>query len=420
MREIEVHSADRNRLASIACWLLFATSMFKWVLLETIFYSSLLNYISFIVPFGLFVIVLLKNRNHLSLDTATKIWIPWFLYIFAQTIIYSNLERFCFHFICLALLLLSTSIRVRDIFPKKLALYIGIFSMIGIGIELFLPSFYSSTIAPFFISEHADTSSYGLKGFTYQFDVSAAFIMLFEMIWIYFYKDNVKPSIFWLVLIVSLLCIFLTGKRMHAILAVIIPLFVYVVSKKSLTHILFLSIIIGLISYILILYFIHNYTLFEDNLFLHRLSHTVELAQAKEDITSDRTILYDLALNAWREYPILGIGDSNFIQYAGSETSVHNAYLQTLCEQGLIGFILWIIPIIYCFIITCYLLRHAFSASGSVWLKLSLFCQTQFILYGLTGNPTVNIDRYVLYFLSIAILAKVHLCMRHPQTNSLQ
>ena len=397
-----------DSLAKVTCWLLFASVMFKWVTTETIFSFSILSYLFFIVPLGLFIILLFNNTKFILVDAATKVWIPWLCYILVQTVLNSNWERFSYHFICLLLLLSSINISITNSFPKKLALFIGIFSLIGIAVELLFPSFYYAVINPLFIS--SSFGDYGLRGFTYQLDVSAAFIMLFEMVWLYFYKDKVKPIIFWTFLFLSILAIFLSGKRMHSALSITIPILVYLIvaQKRQKSTIITLIFLIG-IGYSIGTYFINNASNFEDDIFLHRFANTVELAQGNEDITSSRYELTELALNLWKANPLLGIGDLTFQSYTNRETAVHNAYLQTLCEQGVFGFVLWIIPIIYCFILSCRIIKRLdLDVTQMQWMKVSLFCQIQFILYGLTGNPTVNEDRYVLYFFSIAILSEIH------------
>ena len=329
-----------------------------------------------------------------------------------------NMERFAYHFCCLVLLMISIPTSVIHAFPKKLALFLGIFSISGIIFQYFLPELHSSIIQPLFTGR--DFDGYGLNGFTYQVDISANFILLFEMVWIYLYKCKVKPTIFWMVLIISILCIFSTGKRMHATMSVIIPVLVYFISRRSNSLNIFFILILGCIGFVGIKTFMNNADNFSENVFLHRFAETVDNSDGDEDITSNRAFLGAIAIKLWEENPVFGIGDSNYVAYSGAEMDAHNAYLQTLCEQGLVGFVLWIVPLLYCLIISCRILkRPEFDSELKQWMQLSLFYQLQFILYGFTGNPTVNFDRYVLYYFSIAILSEVHYTLTLKKTATL-
>lgn len=408
MQNPKENSVQNCQLARLSCWLLFIIVMAKWILTETIFSFAILKYLAFIVPFFLFTMMLVKYGHKLILDSSVKIWIPWLLFILLQTMLSSNWERFAYHFTCLALLLLAVNIDIIHSFPQKLALFIGIFSILGIGVEYFFPSFHNAVINPIFIGDSFD--DYGLRGFTYQVGASADYILLFEMIWLYVFKDKVRPIAFWTFLLISLLAISLTGKRMHTALCIVIPILVYILSQTKKNHAIFLLIVAGIIGFIAIRMFISNAENFTDNAFLHRFSSSVEVSQGGDDITSNRSVLAALAIAYWMGSPILGIGDMNFAELSGADMGVHNSYLQTLCEQGIIGFVLWFIPLVYCFIITCRIFKRVdLQEDIKQWLKLSLFCQLQFILYGLTGNPTINESSYVLYFFAIAILAEIHI-----------
>src|SRR5699024_7296327 len=84
-----------------------------------------------------------------------------------------------------------------------------------------------------------------------------------------------------------------------------------------------------------------------------RFEQTIEGIISGEDVTSGRTILYEKALNLFYENPILGIGWKEFKQLtygllsSTSGSHPHNIYIQLLVELGIIGFLLFVIPVIY-------------------------------------------------------------------------
>ena len=118
-----------------------------------------------------------------------------------------------------------------------------------------------------------------------------------------------------------------------------------------------------------------------------------------------RETLWTAALEGFDENPILGIGAGRFMEWSGLPTNAHNAYLQVLCEQGIIGFFLFVVPLIVCLIQTILLIKklpnHAY---GEKALKYSLFLQLFFIIYAFSGNPTRNEYCFLLYFVGIGIM----------------
>ena len=93
---------------------------------------------------------------------------------------------------------------------------------------------------------------------------------------------------------------------------------------------------------------------------LYRYALTIERALNGADITSGRTELYELAISLFLSSPFVGIGWGKFADHIpaafreihGNVDDVHNIYLQFLCETGVIGTILIMIPLIYIYVAT--------------------------------------------------------------------
>ena len=90
---------------------------------------------------------------------------------------------------------------------------------------------------------------------------------------------------------------------------------------------------------------------------LSRYIRTIELWQSGQDVTSGRTQLYMVAHQLFNEHPILGIGWKQFDNYVPLQfrdihgdgervIDVHNNYLQFLCETGVIGFAMIMVPML--------------------------------------------------------------------------
>ena len=80
--------------------------------------------------------------------------------------------------------------------------------------------------------------------------------------------------------------------------------------------------------------------------------------------------------------------------------------MQVLCEQGILGFILFFPPIVYSLIYTTRLTPRIKDKSLLNYLKVSLAFQLIYIIYSLTGNENSGTG-YIMYFIGIAIVISV-------------
>lgn len=132
------------------------------------------------------------------------------------------------------------------------------------------------------------------------------------------------------------------------------------------------------------------------------------------DISNGRIKLYEEAFSQFLSNPILGIGFGNFTlnsydyfgyQYAG----VHNDYLQWLCENGIVGFIVNLFFMIYVYRLSIIEMQVLISEENNkrteelfliVW---SVLFQTFIILYSFTGIPHYDREVFPIYYVACSI-----------------
>lgn len=152
---------------------------------------------------------------------------------------------------------------------------------------------------------------------------------------------------------------------------------------------------------------------------ISRMIHRFLYADGGE-ITNGRIWFWEFALEKFYESPIVGIGWGGFkhayYQRIGtySSTSIfvdtHNVYLQVLCEQGLIGFLLFAGAIVSIFIKTWNLIKAArigklpyMDIASQKLLSISLGIQAFFIMYCFTGNCLYDCEFFFVYIICCAL-----------------
>ena len=163
---------------------------------------------------------------------------------------------------------------------------------------------------------------------------------------------------------------------------------------------------------------------------LYRYILTLERMKSGQDITSGRIELWTMALNAFKEKPIFGIGWRNFMfcipdafraQHGAAVYgergiyNAHNIYVHILCETGLIGAIIIIGTLIAILIVTMKLFIKIYSEKTFTGEKnnkalnlisFSVFMQSYFLLLGVLDPVFYNRIFWLIYALAIKFAAE--------------
>lgn len=383
-------------------------ALWGFITTNTVFASSFAVYlimIIFLSCFGYFFIYYGKLIN----NKYAMLWFPFLGYSILCWFLNLKLEFIVYLFSCMALISLADRIRIRDFINSKLLVYGGLFALFGIAVQIFIPSLYHSYIFPLFTNSEALSfwmeSEYGYAGFTYQLGSTANILLMAEAFWLYTSERlKNKAWVFWSILILLLIGVFLTGKRTHSALSILLPSLIFALSRRNISKTILVCIFLSSIALMLGFYFVEHAQEFSDSLFLKRFANSVTQIQSGEDISSNRANLSKEALKLSGSFLGIGIGEFKNISHATMDA--HQTYYQILCEQGILGFVLFVVPIIVCFIKTFILHRKYHGKSDT--LKLSLFLQMCFILYSFTGNTMTDMANYFFYFLAIALFIDVY------------
>lgn len=224
--------------------------------------------------------------------------------------------------------------------------------------------------------------------------------------------NNRKCIIYVMVLLVAQ---FLVGRRGELIALLITILILYILSNekdirkkvKRLLIVLFVLFIGGLVVNVLI-----------KNGYLSRLAKMNEQILSGVDsyddlngLSTNRINLWMMAIETFKTSPIFGIGLGRFRSDINLDTSinVHNTYLQFLCESGIVGFVLLVIPIAILYIDTYKTFRKYFKCKNlkksiKVSIGISFCIQTYFGILNFIDPAFYKSFYSFVYAISIILL----------------
>lgn len=193
------------------------------------------------------------------------------------------------------------------------------------------------------------------------------------------YHKNRTNLILPAAMIILLFTLFLTGKKgvlVSGVLSIVIVYLLLMAQRKQWIKII-VAVIVFCVAYIIFRNFVIEHS---DNPMFYRLAQFFEqLSQGdSQGATTGRTILYEHAISLWKNHKWFGIGWRKFREYTvgiyGYEImhDVNLDYLQFLCECGIVGFVLILIPIVITF-------RRAVIVVQSV-LKRNLEFREQWVI----------------------------------------
>lgn len=401
---------NKKTVLDISLVFLLVYLFWSYIFTHTIFNSNTMIYACFMLLLVGFGYSLLNGCRTLKVDVSIALWCPFVIYTALGYVTHGDIEHFSYWLIALFILFMTNSKMVGTRAPWKIVFTTGIIMAFGVFFQLLFTDFYNSHIAILYTNANQVLywgRAYGLAGFTYQLDTTAIPIIYSIGFYMYLRKAEKQDNkyIRVAILAVMIIAVFLTGKRMLSLVSVVAPLIVYICSQRSSVKKFGIMLISVLLITAALFYININAERLIESTVLRRVAQTFINLRLGVDTTTGRDQLYDLAISAFRSSPILGIGIGNFVSQLGAYTATHNTYLQILCEQGVVGFILFIIPLLYCYISSITLLRKMNDCDERNMLKWSLFIQTVYILYSFSGNTNINLFGYIMYFLAVSLLA---------------
>ena len=393
--------ADKVRFTTICA--IFIAAFF-------IMFRYLFDAYTYPILFSVIALLMMRRVTHFKLDESDYFWIIYALIMVTFGLIRDDqslaVKRFLLlvTMIALKIILQSDYQKWRDILYRLLIIF-GLIHAFGIFLDIVNPTFTKS-LRLMFTTEHYDyfenyRSAVYRFGFTNQPGVVGfCLTCLCSVCAVRFFQPGARNRAIYLVLLlIGISSLLLTGKRAlfaEALFAFFVIAFLYnsLIMQKG------TKFFIGGFIVIAIFAVIASQPVFSAN--VDRLLNGDDAGRAE---------IWEFLINNFKSSPIIGVGKDVFTSQM--DMGAHNEYLKVLSENGILGFVFFIIAlaiplikIIVTIIMNRQLLRSLIETDQKdiVYdLLASVSFQIIILLYSLTGNPLTSPEQTTAYFIFTAI-----------------
>ena len=240
-------------------------------------------------------------------------------------------------------------------------------------------------------------------------------------------RKNYK-KVYFPIIAVFFVALILTGKKgvlFCSIAAFSLVMLLIYASKNQWIKVLRYIVAVSLVLLVGYIYIITN----ADNPVIARLNEFFTNISTGERYDSYRSVLYGYALSQWQSNKLFGIGWRQFSRLTvsvygmASGHEVNRDYLQLLCETGLVGLTLTLIPLIVTLRRMVYVMRRMTREKGLRQhyrvISFAGFIQLFFVLYAFMEIPFYDYTFFAVYILSCAIINRAYGEVKRKCTVSL-
>ncbi|WP_176239548.1 O-antigen ligase family protein [Mariniplasma anaerobium] len=406
------------------------TKIIPLFLVISIFFSTInIRFVgeieSYLIILILSIISLVLNKNKLMLMDISIVFLVFLMFFISalRLITYKQTYEFFIYFI--TFISISFSLSYSKKWHYNFIKYSYIILIIFVAItyfSVFFPVSYENFIIPLF-SDYSQEIVRKLiyynnehSGLTSQISFNSFFISFGIGIILSRIITNKRNTLNYFLIIIFIIALFYTGKRsiyIASIVASLIMIFISISNRKrknlhpaASSFMIFGAVFIVLFS--IILYFSFN-------------NYDYDILN---ELSSNRLNLYAEAFNLIQDKIFFGHGLYSAPIYLDNVftveiSQIHNIYIQLLFEMG-IFFSLIIIVLLFTFYYRTLKLLASNANNGvnyNIYLYISFYCQSLWLLYGLFGNPLTTYPFLIIYLLSISITQYYYRINRFMKIN---
>ncbi len=358
------------------------------------------------------------------------IWLLYPINIWSNLILHNKLDNTTILYAIVAseitLYVLLSDMRLFN-YKKiiKIVIVYGLINALFVIVQFLLGDVFNNALYSLLNSDGVTTASHYYRlgyyfGFFYTPSDPAGMIA-FAMFALLLYFTIRRHGVFRLfsiktvLLLLMFIPLLLTGKKgilFISIFSFIIVILMLYANRKQWIRAISLVVIISAVAIVLYFYIRSN----QDMEIFRRLNTFFDNYQAGENFDSNRSFVWGYALSAWQDNLLFGIGWRNFrfitTAIYGSAHEVNCDYLQLLCETGIVGLTLTLIPMIVFLKRTLLVMKIVISDKFKLdeqWCIIcAAFIQFFFVVYAMFEIPFYDVTFYTLYIISCIIINRAY------------
>ena len=410
MNRIELYKKKNERTESI-CLIFYFISLYTIGTLSSI----TMTWIGTIITLSVSVLfALMRFNTKMTIDGSNGAWIIVVGVCFFCSVHSGYFQDFAFYFLTGILVITCSNFNSKKLYSCLVIMLIGaIVFGFGVYLQYFQPSLYDNSIYPLFpeyyqsdiIRQYYRHQMY--TGFNTETSISAEFMIL-GVCSLYCFYSNLKNKYrkyTWILGAILFYGIILTGKRSSLLFSLTAFLYTnvkcthYKKRVQTIIRIVMIGLVVLIVGYYLLPHFI---AVSSSRNTIVRIAEYVK--NGEMDVSNNRFAIWEKAFDGFTENPFIGKGWGWYKEQNGSGS--HNIYLQLLCECGIIGAMIVVSVLLYYYRMCHKIVKKAIYSDSNIDMslaKFSLFSQTFFLLYGITGNPLYNYSFFLWYIFSLII-----------------
>lgn len=431
------HNKLKYRKDILPLYILLATACGKW-LFEGVLGQPIFEAVMLAAALGLLVI-----RRGVKINGLSAVWLLYIINIFFSVLFHDpSVGRIgrvlvMMEIVCFMLFEKYDQNKYPQIydFIIKLAFIYGFFVLL----QLILRERFNNVYFPQLIDEYKYVANhYYRQGYFFglifnpheiAYLLAVAFVAL--VLWqVISYKFDLFRVACCVILFSLQLLTQKKGVIFLSLLSLVLIMLILFATRKQWIRIIKLLVFLG-IACVIFLCIFRNHS---DSVLLYRILQFFEKISNNENADSGRSLLQQYAVNEFMQHKVFGIGwrkfnslTTSFFGYSSGH-EVNFDYLQWLCETGIVGFTMNIIPILTMLFRTFFVCTKYIRSEKNLRVKwsvlIAVFSQFFTVIYAFIEIPFYDILVFTIYVISCIVINAAYLKNKRQKfdqrTNSLQ
>lgn len=370
----------------------------------------------FVVPLVLLLVSCLQ-KGLLRFNIEEFAWILFLIVAMFSIFVVYGVRGFVLqnYVVWLSIILVSLLIAKFDGWSRCVVPAIAVLSLfhsVAGWIMYFSPDLYSTVILSYAVDPYRkglifNAAQGALVGFANHYSIIGMYISIGSVV-IFSIAMVKKKRVWYILYLFMFVTLLMTQKRGVSLFGLITVVLIYIIwNGHTVRHLIgtYIKLILAICGGLVVLMILARTFLPDVFGVLERTQNLME----EENVSANRFTLWTVALQVIADNFLFGIGWGNFSKYTGL-TETCSSYLEVFTSLGIIGFIPFILAVLWTFRLAYINIRirrnQDCGDTDKIVTATAFALQVLFLLYSFTGEAIILTPMYIPYFISCAMVFK--------------